>query len=91
MVRILRAIRVLGAVQSVRVLDMNRQSNEERLAGLEAHQEHAATKADLAQLEARMVERMGKGETKLIQWIVAMMFAAVVAGGAIVAVVEKLL
>ena len=39
---------------------MNRPSNEERLASLEAHQEHAATKEDLAKLETSLVDRIGK-------------------------------
>ena len=67
------------------------QSNEERLARLEAHQEHAATKEDLANLETRMVDRMGASETRLVKWIVGVVLAGVIAVGAIVTAVEKLL
>ena len=54
-------------------------SNEERLARLEAGQDHLATKADLAALEAR-----------LVKWMVGLMLGAVVAATALATVIERI-
>ena len=58
---------------------MTTASNEERLARLEAGQEHLATKADLAALEAR-----------LVKWMVGLMLGAVVAATAIATLIERI-
>ena len=89
-----QALRVISAMakanramQSLRVLSMNRESNEERLVRLETQQEQAATKTDIANLEAGLARL----ETRLVKWMVGVALAAVIAGGAIVTAVEKLL
>ena len=81
----------LAGARAVRVLEMNRPSNEERLTSLEAHQEHAATKEDLAKLETSLVDRIGKSETSLTRLVVGVAIAVVAALGGIVVAVEKLL
>ncbi|MYC37903.1 MAG: hypothetical protein F4X66_13470 [Chloroflexi bacterium] len=58
---------------------MTTASNEERLARLEAGQEHLATKADLAALEDR-----------LVKWMVGLMLGAVVAATAIATLIERI-
>ena len=58
---------------------MTTASNEERLARLELGQEHLATKADLAGLEAR-----------LVKWMVGLMMGAVVAATAIATLIERI-
>ena len=58
---------------------MTTASNEERLSRLEAGQEHLATKADLAALEAR-----------LVKWMVGLMLGAVVAATAIATLIERI-
>ena len=52
---------------------------------------HYATKADLAQLETRMVERMAAMESRLIRWIIGMMFGSILAAAAIASVVALLI
>ena len=59
--------------------NMTPSSNEERLARLEAGQEHLATKADLAALEAR-----------LVKWMVGLMLGAIVAATAIATLIERI-
>jgi hypothetical protein len=58
---------------------MTTASNEERLARLEAGQEHLATKADLVALEAR-----------LVKWMVGLMLGAVVAATAIATLIKRI-
>lgn len=40
----------------------------ERLARLEAHMEHLATKADVEALKTVLVEAIGKKETSMLRW-----------------------
>ena len=50
-----------------------------------------ATKADLAELETRMVERMAAMESRLVRWMIGMMFGSILAAAAIASVVALLL
>lgn len=52
---------------------------------------HYATKADLAELETRMVERMAGMESRLIRWMIGMMFSGMLAAAAIASVVAIVL
>ena len=52
---------------------------------------HYATKADLAVLETRMIERMAAMESRLIRWMIGMMFGSILAAAAIASVVALLL
>ncbi len=52
---------------------------------------HYATKADLAELETRMVDRMASMESRLVRWIIGMMFGSILAAAAIASVVALLL
>ena len=62
---------------------MTTATNEERLARLEAGQEHLATKADLAALEARLVKWM-------VGLMVGLMMGAVVAATALATLIERI-
>ena len=48
-------------------------STEERLSRLEGGYEHLATKADLFQLENRMMMHIAQLESRLMRWIVSLM------------------
>ena len=48
-------------------------STEERLSRLEGGYEHVATKADLFQLENRMMMHIAQLESRLMRWIVSLM------------------
>ena len=53
--------------------------------------QYYATKADLAELETRMVERMAAMESRLVRWMIGMMFGSILAAAAIASVVALLL
>ena len=48
-------------------------SVEERLIRLEGGYEHVVTKADLFQLENRIMSHMGQLESRLMRWMVSLM------------------
>ena len=67
-------------------------SVEERLSRLEGGYDHVATKADLFQLENRIMSHMGQLESRLMRWMVSLMVAvAFVALAAIGIFVQTLL
>ena len=67
-------------------------SVEERLSRLEGGYEHVATKADLFQLENRIMSHMGQLESRLMRWMVSLMVGvALVALAAIGIFVQTLL
>ena len=67
-------------------------SVEERLSRLEGGYEHIATKADLFQLENRIMSHMGQLESRLMRWMVSLMVGvALVALAAIGIFVQTLL
>ena len=67
-------------------------STEERLSRLEGGYEHLATKADLFQLENRMMTHIGQLESRLMRWIVSLMVGvALVALAAIGIFIQTLL
>ena len=62
-------------------------SVEERLSRLEGGYEHVATKADLFQLENRIMSHIGQLESRLMRWMVGV---ALVVLGAIGIFVQTL-
>ena len=67
-------------------------STEERLSRLEGGYEHVATKADLFQLENRIMTHIAQLESRLMRWIVSLMVGvALVALAAIGIFVQTLL
>ena len=58
-------------------------TDTDRISRLEGAYEHLATKADVAQLEARMAQRMGEMETRLT-WRLIGAVGAIVAAMAII-------
>ena len=60
-------------------------------ADLREELRYYATKADLAELETRMVERMAAMESRLVRWMIGMMFGSILAAAAIASVVALLL
>ena len=60
-------------------------------ADLREELHYYATKADLAELETRMVERMAAMESRLVRWMIGMMFGSILAAAAIASVVALLL
>ena len=67
-------------------------SVEERLSRLEGGYEHVATKADLFQLENRIMSHMGQLESRLMRWMVSLMVGvALVALAAIGIFIQTLL
>ncbi len=67
-------------------------SVEERLSRLEGGYEHVATKADLFQLENRIMSHMAQLESRLMRWMISLMVGvALVALAAIGIFVQTLL
>ena len=67
-------------------------STEERLSRLEGRYEHVATKADLFQLDNRIMTHIAQLESRLMRWIVSLMVGvALVALAAIGIFVQTLL
>ena len=62
-------------------------TDTDRIARLEGAYEHLATKADVAQLEARMAQRMGEMETRLTWRLIGAVGAMVAA----MALIERFL
>ena len=62
-------------------------TDTDRIARLEGAYGHLATKADVAQLEARMAQRMGEMETRLTWRLIGAVGAMVAA----VAIIERFL
>ena len=62
-------------------------TDTDRIARLEGAYGHLATKADVAQIEARMAQRMGEMETRLTWRLIGAVGAMVVA----VAIIERFL
>ena len=60
-------------------------------ADLREELRYYATKGDLAELETRMVERMAAMESRLVRWMIGMMFGSILAAAAIASVVALLL
>ena len=59
-------------------------TTEERVTALEARVEHLATKADLAELRADLHAL----ETRLVKWMIGMMFGGMVTAAAIASAVS---
>ena len=51
--------------------------------------QHYATKADLAELETRMVERMAATESRLVKWMVGMVLGGMAAAAAIASAISN--
>ena len=62
-------------------------TTEERITALEAGTEHLATKADLAEIKADLHAL----ETRLVKWMVGMMFGGMVTAAAIASAVATFL
>ena len=60
-------------------------TDPERLSRLEGAHLHMATKADLAALETRLVEKMLESENRLIKWGVGIAVTAFAAAASLVA------
>ena len=60
---------------------------EQRVSRIEGAYEHLATKADLSQMENRLINDINQLETRLIKWMVGLQLGAVVALAAIVTAV----
>ncbi len=52
---------------------MTTRSTEERLSRLEGGYDHVATKADLFQLENRIMSHMAQLESRLMRWMISLM------------------
>lgn len=72
--------------------DMATASVEERLSRIEGGYEHVATKADLFQLENRIMSHIGLLESRLMRWMISLMVGvALVALAAVGIFVQTLL
>ena len=64
---------------------------EERMSALESTYGHLATKADLAELEARIEARFGDMEARLMRWFAGTIIASVSATAAVAVAISRLI